>query len=173
LGTSIADANDHVVVAVDEERLKIDSSAIEYLAAHANHARYLVVLIGDEHSFLAAFDDFGGAYPLICVDSHSGMLRWSQTVWGFGNRFICMGSWWHDISIVQQRDRVAVCGTGNSTYVECFDLTTGQPMLRFAANFWDQFHPCSEESAKSSSDQHRGHAIQSDSVKDKASLPIE
>jgi hypothetical protein len=101
--------------------------------------RNLRALINDKRSFIVLSDRGGDAYPILCIDSKSGTLKWKAESWGFGgdNLPLRLGSWSHEVKLVVTPKQLAIFGTGpHSCYLEAFDAETGAASLRFSTNSW-------------------------------------
>lgn len=99
----------------------------------------------DETTLLALYrSEWSGRFPLRCVESASGRMKWSAEVWGAGDEQVPGGSGFRTHCVeLSCDDRMAVV-FGRATlgvYAEGFDLATGKALFRFASNYWNVWRP--------------------------------
>lgn len=96
--------------------------------------------LGPQVSYIAVYNQFGDAFPLLCLDSRSGTLLWQSVVWGLGAEKLGgkFGAWWHDLEFSRSEKAVSLFGDGGlGCYYERFDAATGNALGRFSTNNWD------------------------------------
>jgi hypothetical protein len=100
-------------------------------------------LLATDQIILATHDDWGGRFPIACIDRHDGRVRWKADVWGVradsGPPPIYSGQApTHNVWLEANERAVVVFGAdyGNVCYAEGFDRETGEVLFRFATGYW-------------------------------------
>jgi len=110
---------------------------------------HCTVLLRRDISFVAFHADHPFSYPLYCITSSTGAVRWRAFVWGdsLGSKVEKGGITLaireetgpprnHDIYFSRTDKQVAVFGAGIwAPYVEAFDIKSGECAFRFSTEF--------------------------------------
>jgi hypothetical protein len=129
-----------VKIAGGERTVSIDQDLLQRLKKAHDHS-YVVLQAAfiDKRVILAVYDPAGYSFPMICVDSSSGILLWESKSWGYGgdNWPIKFGQQRHTISVYGFGEHVAVFGEGaGSCYLEVWAVCTGECIYRFCSDHW-------------------------------------
>jgi hypothetical protein len=123
-----------------QKKTLVKSRLLQEIFAEFPSVNRLEILIGESDSFVCAFDHFAAHYPLICIATKTGELRWRTVVWAMGSEIVPFrsGIWTHKAVILHDSACVAVFGTGSygTCYCELFSLEDGRPYGKFASNYW-------------------------------------
>src|SRR5262249_43182956 len=94
-------------------------------------------LIASAQSYVALYNDHGGRFPLLGIDTKLSRVRWRAEVWSL-NRNDVGGFVWHEVDLAQNGEIVAVFGSsGSSCYMEAFRIKSGSPAFRFRVKMVD------------------------------------
>jgi hypothetical protein len=100
----------------------------------------LRAVLGPKFSYIAWYDPIGDPFPLVCLDSRSGKLRWRVKSWGSGadNRLGYSGPTRHDVYVSVASGKVVLFGRafGGGCYLEAFSEDTGSSLYRFSTSYW-------------------------------------
>jgi hypothetical protein len=108
-------------------KLRIDD---EYIA------NALKCSFAGKRAFVALYHNRGSAFPLLCIDPHSGKVYWQSEVWGVNRRATDAGIGYYNIAILVNHESVAVFGQSDECNLEVFDRNTGKALYRFSTNEW-------------------------------------
>jgi hypothetical protein len=94
-------------------------------------------LRGNDVSFRAMVESIGGfPYLLRCIETTSGRIRWTRTVWAIGRTFLA-GVTSHKATLLRDEVRVYVFGAEPyDAYAEAFSIENGDVVFRFCTSLW-------------------------------------
>jgi hypothetical protein len=93
------------------------------------------VLITPQRCFIAAHDQIGYPYKLVCVDRSSSKLLWTTQVWAsfWGQAEGAHRQW---VEVIEQDNRVVVFGIASMGFhVEAFRVEDGANVFRFSNSY--------------------------------------
>jgi len=136
--TTLQADGDSIVVKVGDDKVRLSKAVIESVP-RADYKR-LTPSLHRDRSFIAFHSESGIAFTLLCLNTQTGELLWTSTVWG-GGRTLGTGIGVHRLSFVRNGNVVTLFGAeANAAYVEAFDFADGRCLYRFCTAYWDN-HP--------------------------------
>lgn len=100
---------------------------------------YCCAVASDRFLFLVFHDVVGGRATCLAFDA-SGELAWNSTCWACGSDNTAGSgpsmNLIHNTALINGVVYVAGVGTGGS-YIDGFNVETGEPVFRFASNWWN------------------------------------
>lgn len=133
--TKVNEVDNTILFELRGHKLKVHKNVLNWTRKYDCYV--CEVAIGPKKSFIAFYSYPANPYPLLCIDTKTGTVKWVTEIWGAGH--LVRGE--HLVGISALDETVAVFGkTSCSIYTEGFDIETGAQQYRFAENYWS-FRP--------------------------------
>lgn len=132
-GTKVAAAGADLAVTVGTATAAIPRFCFAESMRHSVH-------LDPEMCFVAIYSDSGYPFVLRRVDLASRAIAWQAEVWAVRTGFSSGSEGAHSVELKRNGKQMLVFGAeSHGTYLEAFDVRTGDCDFRFCTSYWFQF----------------------------------
>jgi hypothetical protein len=135
--TSVTAKGDFLVIRVKgaASELRLRAALVRKLGEQYPLIQACTAAIGPDVSIVAFYDLAGARFPLLCVETRTGAVKWQKEAWAV-NFVGISSSALHRLDIVRTEESVGVFGHTGLCYLEVFRLKDGKPECRFTTDYW-------------------------------------